>query len=116
MPTPRHAVTGAFGYSGRQIAKRLLARGHEIITLTNKPPQPGPITTFPLNFADPDSLARALDGVEVLYNTYWVRFNHGNFSHADGQSADLLRPSNRRNFITRVSPRESGDGRKNLRE
>ena len=30
-----HAVTGAFGYSGKYIAKRLLANGHKVITLTN---------------------------------------------------------------------------------
>ena len=29
------AVTGAFGYSGRYIAKRLLEAGHRVITLTN---------------------------------------------------------------------------------
>ncbi len=33
----RHAVTGAFGYSGRYIAERLLAKGHEVITLTHSP-------------------------------------------------------------------------------
>ena len=31
----RIAVTGAFGYSGRYIAQRLLASGHEVLTLTN---------------------------------------------------------------------------------
>ena len=29
------AVTGAFGYSGRYIAQRLLASGHSVVTLTN---------------------------------------------------------------------------------
>jgi hypothetical protein len=31
----RIAVTGAFGYLGRYIAGRLLAAGHEVMTLTN---------------------------------------------------------------------------------
>jgi uncharacterized protein YbjT (DUF2867 family) len=31
----RMAVTGAFGYSGRYIAKRFLEAGHNVITLTN---------------------------------------------------------------------------------
>ena len=35
MKQTLHAVTGAFGYSGKYIAKRLLDRGHEVITLTN---------------------------------------------------------------------------------
>ena len=33
--TPIHAVTGAFGYSGKYIAQRLLAEGRRVITLTN---------------------------------------------------------------------------------
>jgi NADH dehydrogenase len=88
MSTNRHAVTGAFGYSGRQIARRLLERGCEVMTLTNKPPQSElfgrPITTASLAFDAPDALARSLDGVEVLYNTYWVRFNHTQFTHTVG--------------------------------
>jgi len=31
----RIAVTGAFGYSGRYIAQRLLEAGHSVMTLTN---------------------------------------------------------------------------------
>ena len=30
-----HAVTGAFGYSGRYIATRLLEQGRSVVTLTN---------------------------------------------------------------------------------
>ena len=30
-----------------------------------------------LNFGDPDFLAKALEGVDTLYNTYWVRFSSG---------------------------------------
>jgi len=82
-----HAVTGAFGYSGKYIALRLLARGRRVVTLTNSPGRPHPfgdaVAVRPLDFSDPDGLARALDGVSVLYNTYWVRFNHRLFTHAD---------------------------------
>ena len=38
---------------------------------------------LPFHFDDPDKLAETLQGVTVLYNTYWVRFNHRNFTHAD---------------------------------
>lgn len=82
-----HAVTGAFGYSGKYIALRLLERGRRVVTLTNSPGRPHPfgdaVAVKPLAFSDPDGLARSLDGVSVLYNTYWVRFNHRLFSHAD---------------------------------
>ena len=82
-----HAVTGAFGYSGKYIAKRLIDNGHRVITITNsldrKNPFGGNIKIFPFNFDEPDKLEKTLHGVSVLYNTYWVRFNHKTFSHAD---------------------------------
>jgi NADH dehydrogenase len=81
-----HAVTGAFGYSGRYIAARLLAQGRPVVTLTNSANRANPfgnkVRAFPLTFDEPDKLASALAGVEVLYNTYWVRFNHRLFTHA----------------------------------
>ena len=81
-----HAVTGAFGYSGRSIAGRLLEQGRTVVTLTNSAGRAdslsGKIRAFPLSFDDPDKLAAALAGVDVLYNTYWVRFNHRGFTHA----------------------------------
>ncbi len=77
----KHAVTGAFGYTGSYIARQLLDAGEEVITLTNSPRQSdsADIPVYPLRFGD--SLVDALDGVDVLYNTYWVRFNHQTFTH-----------------------------------
>lgn len=83
----KHAVTGAFGYSGRYIAQRLLERGERVLTLTNSPHRKNPLSdriqVAPFNFDDPAELRKSLAGVEVLYNTYWVRFNHKTFTHAD---------------------------------
>ena len=82
-----HAVTGAYGYSGRYIAQRLLEAGQTVITLTNSLGRANPfgdrIRALPLCFDRPDLLADHLRGVSVLYNTYWVRFNHRLFRHAD---------------------------------
>ncbi len=81
------AVTGAFGYSGKYIAKRLLEKGHKVITLTNSPDRQNPfngnVPAYPFNFDDSVKLKESLKGVTVLYNSYWVRFNHKTFSHAD---------------------------------
>lgn len=81
----RIAVTGAFGYSGRYIAKRLLAGGHEVLTLTNSVQRTNPfgeqVQAQPFNFDRPELLAKSLQGVEVLINTYWVRFDHKLFTH-----------------------------------
>lgn len=74
------AVTGSFSYSGKYITRRLLAEGHEVITLTGHPNRPDPfggrVKAFPLDF-DEASMAKSLAGVDTLYNTYWVRFDQG---------------------------------------
>ena len=81
----RIAVTGAFGYSGRYIARRLLDSGHEVMTLTNSVARDNPfgnkVQAFPFDFEQPSRLAESLRNFEVLINTYWVRFNHRRFSH-----------------------------------
>lgn len=86
MPSqaPLHCVTGALGYTGRSLSERLLARGVRLRTLTNSPGRPNPfgdaLDVRPLCFDRPAELREHLSGVEVLYNTYWVRFNHRLFT------------------------------------
>jgi len=74
------AVTGAFSYSGKYITHRLLAEGHEVITLTGHPNRPDPfggaVKAYPLDF-DEVGMTASLKGVDTLYNTYWVRFDKG---------------------------------------
>tara|TARA_B100001750_G_C15513342_1_gene605220 strand:- start:749 stop:1681 length:933 start_codon:yes stop_codon:yes gene_type:complete len=87
MARELHIVTGAFGYSGRWIAHRLLEEGHQVRTLTNAigrdDPFNGEVEVHSLDFDDHDSLVASLRGAKVLYNTYWVRYNHPrrNFEH-----------------------------------
>jgi len=82
-----HVVTGAFGYSGKYIAHRLLKRGHRVRTITNRKnvvdPFQGRVEAEPLAFGDYPRLVESLRGAAVLYNTYWVRFNHADFSHSE---------------------------------
>jgi nucleoside-diphosphate-sugar epimerase len=80
-------VTGAFSFTGRFIARRLLALERRVKTLTNHPRRAGTedITAdvAPLQFAHREALVESLRGAEVLYNTYWVRFRHGRTRFGD---------------------------------
>ena len=82
MPHPDTAVvTGAFSYTGRYVSQRLLDDGVRVKTLTGHPnrrdPFGGRVEAAPLDFSDPDGLHRSMQGADVLYNTYWVRFERG---------------------------------------
>jgi uncharacterized protein YbjT (DUF2867 family) len=74
-------VTGAFGYTGKYITERLLNAGRRVRTMTGHPnrqnPFGGRIQIAPLNFRDPGGLERTLRDAQILYNTYWVRFDYG---------------------------------------
>lgn len=84
--TEVHAVTGAFGYSGKYIARKLIECDKTVITLTNSRHRQNEfresIKAFPFNFDNPIKLEETLRGVTVLYNTYWVRFNYTTFKHS----------------------------------
>jgi len=82
---PVHAVTGAFGLTGRSIAHRLLKAGLPVRTLTSRPREDSElgrrIDVRPLCFDDVRLLTDSLRNVEVLYNTYWVRYPRVGMTH-----------------------------------
>jgi NADH dehydrogenase len=100
-------VTGAFSYSGSRIAELLLESGRVVRTLTYHPERQHPLQTrveaFPYRFDDPSALARSLEGVRTLYNTYWVRFERGSttFAAAIANSRALFEAA-RRAGIARI--------------
>ena len=73
-----NVVTGAFGYIGRYITRRLLEQGEIVKTITTHPGKPNPfgqaVQAEALDFSRPEGIVRALDGTATLYNTYWIRF------------------------------------------
>jgi len=95
-PPPLDLVTGAFSYSGSHIARRLLDAGHRVRTLSFHPDRRHPlhdsVEALAYRFDDRDELARSLEGVGTLYNTYWVRFDHGqtSFEQAIERSRSLF--------------------------
>jgi uncharacterized protein YbjT (DUF2867 family) len=78
------AVTGAFSFTGRAIAARLLDEGREVVTLVRRPPPVNPagdrVRIAPLALDEPGTLAASLAGVDTMYNTYWIRLPHGSAS------------------------------------
>jgi len=68
------------------MAKHLLDAGHEVITLTNSVGRQNPfgeqVRAFPFHFDEPAKLRESLQGIEVLINTYWVRFDNPRFTHS----------------------------------
>src|SRR5438046_8959607 len=61
----------------------------EVITLTNSPHRSNPfgesVKAFLYNFSQPHELEKSLRGIDVLINTYWVRFDkppHFTFAQA----------------------------------
>lgn len=74
------AVTGATSYTGRFIGERLVARDRRVIDLTRRARSPhplGPLAVSAAIDADAAGLARTLDGVDTLYDTFWIRFERG---------------------------------------
>jgi uncharacterized protein YbjT (DUF2867 family) len=61
-----------------------LDAGHRVRTLSFHPgrahPLQGKVEALAYEFDDPAALTRSLQGVSTLYNTYWVRFDHGHTS------------------------------------
>lgn len=94
-------VTGAFDYTGGYIARRLLAEGRNVKTLTNHPARANlfdrQISVAALEFDDEQGLAHAMVGARVLFNTYWVRFEHSGatFTQAVANTQKLIRAAER---------------------
>ena len=81
-----NVVTGSFGFIGRRITERLLERGQTVRTITTHPDKPSPfgseVEAQLFNFDYPKDLEASLRGADVLYNTYWIRFEYGGMTFA----------------------------------
>jgi len=89
-------VTGAFSYTGKYIAQRLLSMREEVRTLTGRHGRENPfsdqVKAFQFNFESPGELTESLRGGKTLYNTYWIRYPHGqaSFDKAVANSETLI--------------------------
>ncbi len=76
------AITGVLGYSGRYVAAEAARRGWSVVGLTDSAghlpnPEGYELRSMPWS-TEEDVLA----GVDVLVNTYWVRFSYKGAGHA----------------------------------
>lgn len=81
--TELNVVTGAFGFIGKYLTRRLLSAGKKVRTITShqrENPFGNELTVFPLDFDNPQQLKESFQGATTLYNTYWVRFPYGNIT------------------------------------
>jgi len=100
-------VTGAFSYNGSYLARRLVATGRRVVTLTGHPDRPNPfgdrVTTAPFDFDHPDRLAESLRGATTLYNTYWIRFSRGSLTFDRAvRNSEILFQAAREAGVSRV--------------
>lgn len=81
-----NVVTGGLSYIGKYITRRLLDQRQRVLILTGHPNRPNPfgdkVRVTPFDFDNTGALIRNLQGATTLYNTYWVRFDHGQISFA----------------------------------
>ena len=98
IPGSTVVITGAFSYTGKYIARRLVAAGRPVRQLTGHPARPhefppAQVEAVLYNFQNPAALERSLEGADILYNTYWVRFEHGgdSFEKAIANTRALIR-------------------------
>jgi uncharacterized protein YbjT (DUF2867 family) len=97
MDGATHIVTGAYGFTGKHVARMLLEKGLRVKTLTNHPLIDdiihGNVEALPFSFDDPAKLTNSLKNCEVLYNTYWIRFPRKGvtFEQATANSLTMLK-------------------------
>lgn len=66
-------VTGAFGNTGSRIAGRLVDAGRRVRTLTARAPADAAARRPGIEVFGWDAMAAAVDGVDTLYDTFWMR-------------------------------------------
>jgi uncharacterized protein YbjT (DUF2867 family) len=100
-------VTGATGYVGGRLVPELLAAGHRVRVMTRSPerlrdhPWSGRVEVARADAADPDAVAAACAGVDVVY--YLV--------HAIGTGAAFEETDRRTAQVMATAAREAGVGR-----
>lgn len=79
------SLTGAFSYTGRYIARKLIENGIVFKAITNHPRSllfpDVTIPVSPLQFTNSELMVEAMAGSDVFINTYWIRYPYRSLTH-----------------------------------
>lgn len=93
------AVTGAAGFIGTNLVNLLVDNGHEVIAIDRvvpaSPETREAVTWVSGDVLDPDSMTKALDGVEVVYHLRPLSPSSTKTSCAGGSTPKVPAPSHR---------------------
>lgn len=92
----RVAITGALSYTGRYLSKLLIDNGVTHITSFSRRTTPltshlltptdlSKITSKPLDWTSRKATSESLEGIDVLFCTYWIRFEVDGDTHEKGE-------------------------------
>ena len=85
------AITGVLGYSGRYIAREAVKQGWRVIGLTNSAGRLPNAEGWELRPMPWSTQEEVLSDVDVLVNTYWVRFSYAGGRHAAFSHEEAVR-------------------------
>lgn len=85
------AITGVLGYSGRYIAQEAAKQGWRVIGLTNSAERLDNTEGWELRPMPWSTAEDVLADVNVLVNTYWVRFSYAGGKHAAFSHEEAIR-------------------------
>jgi uncharacterized protein YbjT (DUF2867 family) len=108
MTTRRALVTGATGYVGGRLVPRLLADGFAVRVLVRSPqkltdvPWAPDVDVAPGDLRDPESVAAAMEGVEVVYYLVHSMRASGDFDEEESEAARTVAAAAERAGVSRI--------------
>jgi len=108
MTPQRVLVTGATGYVGGRLVPRLLDRGHTVRVLARSPqkladvPWAGDVEVVQGDLGDPDSVARAMEGIDVVYYLVHSMRARGDFEDEESEAARTVATAAKAAGVNRI--------------
>lgn len=101
-------VTGATGYVGGRLVPRLISAGYDVRVIVRSPaklrdvPWAGAVETFIGDLSDPEAVAAAVDGIDVLYYLVHAMGTPGRFEDVERATANVVAEAAARAGVSRI--------------